>query len=296
MPSTAGRPTSAADPDSEIITNTTVTAGNKGDAGAAASLLEDIATDVPEPGDDSAKQSSPGRQRAGAGGGGEGHRGTKRPTNKRRMPRGGPLTPPSARPSSALVKLPKRLRWTEEATPAVYGDAAYGAAALLAYLDENGIDPRVKVQPPVVPGGFLQGPLQDRLGSRVSHVPGRQYCRHFLRQGWRRHRLFQLRVQQLPAAPVLHTAGAGPAPFPFPPTRPLQAQRGRCADPSFTADYRATRPKSSASLLTSCSVATGGAGHASVAGARSTPISTFSRRRGTWPVSPSSGCSTAAVG
>ena len=43
----------AADPDSEIITATTVSAGNRGDAGAAEDLLaEDLPEPVPDGGDD----------------------------------------------------------------------------------------------------------------------------------------------------------------------------------------------------------------------------------------------------
>ena len=62
-----------------------------------------------------------------------------------------------------------------------------------------------------------QGPLQYRLGSRRAHVPGRQYRRHLLRQGRRRHRLLWRRVQQLPAPPVLHDGRSWADGLHFPP-------------------------------------------------------------------------------
>ncbi len=68
----------AADPDSEVITATTVTAGNEGDAGAAPLLVDDIAAGAPAgPGEQSAGQSSPVACKQ-AGGGQKGHRASKK--------------------------------------------------------------------------------------------------------------------------------------------------------------------------------------------------------------------------
>ncbi|MDA8302614.1 MAG: hypothetical protein M0005_14005 [Actinomycetota bacterium] len=43
----------------------------------------------------------------------------------------------------------------------MYADAAYGAGELLAYFGDNGVVSRVKVQPPVAPGGLF---AKDRFG------------------------------------------------------------------------------------------------------------------------------------
>lgn len=232
----------AADPDSEIITNTTVTAGNKGDAGAAPSLLEDIATDVPEPGDDTAEQGSPVARRQ-AGGGRKGHRGDKK-ANKQAAHaarRAEHATRRQAKLRSRKAAAPPR---AEEATPAVYGDTAYGAGDLLAYLDENGIDPRVKVQPPVAPGGLFP---KDRFkidlaAGTVTCPAGNTVAISFGKAGDGT-ACFSDACNNCPLRQSCTTATAGRTISISPHEELLQAQRERCADPSFAADYRATRPK-----------------------------------------------------
>ncbi len=117
----------AIDPDTEIITATTVTAGNTGDAEPAAGLLAgDLDTPTvpdaaggPEETDARDTDKDPvGKENA------QGHDG-------------------SAVEAGAGVAEPL----------AVYGDAAYGAGALLADLETAGATVMVKVQPPVAPGG-----------------------------------------------------------------------------------------------------------------------------------------------
>ena len=99
----------AVDPDSEIITDTTVSAANVGDASVAEGLIEDLIESGSAPNDDGQGTASDdsGSERPGA---------------------------PAER-------------------PAVYGDAAYGAGEFLSRLEEAGIDPRCKTQPPASIGG-----------------------------------------------------------------------------------------------------------------------------------------------
>ena len=110
----------AIDPDSEIITATTVTAGNTGDAGPGTDLL---AGDLPAPADAEAEADGPDPDDHD---GRHGHDGKDVDANAGQG-QGGAL--------------------------AVYGDAAYGAGALLRELERAGAAVMVKVQPPAAPGG-----------------------------------------------------------------------------------------------------------------------------------------------
>ncbi|HEY8718936.1 IS1182 family transposase [Pengzhenrongella sp.] len=107
----------AIDPDTEIITATSVTAGNTGDAEPAAGLLaDDLPAPAPTAGD-------------GAGAG--------EPEN---------VVVHEGHGAAELAEL-----GTEPL--AVYGDAAYGAGPLLAVLEQASAAVMVKVQPPVAPAG-----------------------------------------------------------------------------------------------------------------------------------------------
>ena len=109
----------AIDPDTEIITATSVTAGNTGDTEPAAGLL---VGDLPAP--------------APAPTGGDG----------------------AGEPEDVVVhEVQGAADGAERGTEAlaVYGDAAYGAGSLLAVLERAGASVMVKVQPPVAPAGRL---------------------------------------------------------------------------------------------------------------------------------------------
>lgn len=114
----------AIDPDSEVITATTVTAGNTGDATSAGDLLardlptQDVpAADVASGGDDPCDQVS------------------------------------TAHGQDTADNPTETETGEMEAPLAVYGDAAYGAGVLLEKLEAAGADIMTKVQPPVAPGG-----------------------------------------------------------------------------------------------------------------------------------------------
>ncbi len=112
----------AADPDSEVITATTVTAGNVGDAAAATDLLRE---DLPAP--------------------------TKPARSAEQEPTGpveqGPVE--TAGETEPVVGAEP----VEQEPLAVYGDAADGSGELLDELENAGAQIGTKVQPPSAPGG-----------------------------------------------------------------------------------------------------------------------------------------------
>ena len=119
----------AADPNSEIITATTVTAANRGDADPAEDLL---AEDLPEPvPGGSGDTDGDGRGDGGGGGGGV----------------ASVVNEPDDAPADADTETVAAQQL------AVYGDAAYGAGPLLASLETAGAQIFTKVQPPTAPGG-----------------------------------------------------------------------------------------------------------------------------------------------
>jgi hypothetical protein len=95
-----------------------------------------------------------------------------------RAPRG-PINPqpvpPGRQSPQRDAKLEARRARAEQAHAAKMAKprpAAYGAGEPLAYLQDDGIEPRVKVQPPSAPGGlFTKGPCQeqDPPGSGRAH-------------------------------------------------------------------------------------------------------------------------------
>jgi hypothetical protein len=116
----------AIDPDTEIITATTATAGNTGDAEAATAL---IAEDLPTRADDDGTAEEPERDDHDDGDG-DGDDGD---------------------PIGEVAR--GETDEGEGESLGVYGDAAYGAGELLAKLERAGADIKTKVQPPNAPGG-----------------------------------------------------------------------------------------------------------------------------------------------
>ncbi|MGH9286029.1 MAG: transposase, partial [Acidimicrobiales bacterium] len=106
----------AIDPDSEIITATTATPGNTGDAEAAADLLaDDLPTTATDDADGDAGEAD----------------------------------------ADAEDEMQAEAAEDEDEPLGVYGDAAYGAGGLLEELERAGADIHTKVQPPSAPGGRL---------------------------------------------------------------------------------------------------------------------------------------------
>ena len=179
----------ALDPDAELITATTVTPGNAGDAAAAAELL---AADLP-------------------------------------------AAPERDTSADEPVSDPEPLT--------VYGDAAYGAGALLATLDAAGATVMCKVQPPVAPEGrFSKADFRIDLAARTVTCPAGETAP--LRPAGRNTiAAFGRACAGCPLADRCTTSSAGRTISVGPHETHLVRARAAQREPAWIADYRATRPK-----------------------------------------------------
>lgn len=205
----------AVDPDSEIITKTTATAGNTGDAAAATDLLTDDLTDLTDlTGDD---DSDGDRDGDGAGDGdrdGDGAGGEESVADE---------------------------------GFAVYGDAAYGAGELLEELEDHGVEIGCKVQPASAPAGMFSKdefdidldagdhgtvtcPGDHTIAIRPSATGGGTAAFGSLCAG-------------CPLAAQCTSAAAGRTIRIGPHQARIARARRAQKDPAWQADYRATRPK-----------------------------------------------------
>jgi hypothetical protein len=185
------------DPDSELVTATTTTAGNVGDAAAAPQLLAELIDQVD--GD-----------------------------------------PPAPTAASAAAGGPP--------APTVYGDSAYGTGPLLASLHAAGIDPRVKIQAAVAPGGhFTKDQFQLDLAAGIVTCPAQRVAPIVYNPNPRhRHHgqaSFGPACGSCPLRGQCTSAQAGRTVTITAYQHELAAARARQADPDLAADYRATRPK-----------------------------------------------------
>ncbi len=178
----------AADPDSEIITDTEVSAGNIGDAAVAADLIDDLLTRVD---DDKAEP-------------------------------GGDAT----------------------AQPAVYGDAAYGAGEFLDRLDEAGIEPNCKTQPPVNSGDLFSKDLFEvNLDDDTVICPAGHEADIVRNRDGDGTAYFGEFCADCPMRASCTNAAGGRTIQVGRYEHLLAQARDRQQDPAWVADYRATRPK-----------------------------------------------------
>jgi hypothetical protein len=135
-----------------------------------------------------------------------------------------------------------------EADPAgVYGDSAYGAGEVLDLLDRAGIDAKTKVQPPVAPDGhFTKDAFTIDLDVQTVTCPNqvtvrirpvREHPRHAGRADFGR------ACTTCPLAERCTKAKTGRTITISRWEANLAAARTRQQDPTWQADYRATRPK-----------------------------------------------------
>jgi len=203
------------DPDAELITATAVTAGNTGDAAAATGLL---AGDLP-----AAAEPAAGDEPA--------------------APADGPAAGPCAGEQEAAGEGEVTVAGPDSEPPAVYGDAAYGAGALLDALEQAGADIYCKVQPPVAPGGRF---TKDAF--RIDLAAGTVTCPAGLAAPLRpfgdgRIARFGAVCAACPLAARCTTAKDGRSIYAGPYEEQLARARARQASPGWKAGYRATRPK-----------------------------------------------------
>ncbi len=212
------------DPDSEIITSTTVSAGNAGDASVAEDLISDLfdtgAGDTEQSTGTATAQARPAAETVDADtvDGGSGQVGD--------VGDGGDGDGDGAD------------------TATVYGDNAYGTGELHDHLEQAGIESRCKTQRPVAAGGlFTKDAFDIDLEHDTVTCPAGRLAP--IRRGRDGHGVAQfgeactgclLRAQCSRAA-----AGRSISVGNY--ERQLAAARARQKDPDWIADYRATRPK-----------------------------------------------------
>jgi Transposase DDE domain/Transposase domain (DUF772) len=132
--------------------------------------------------------------------------------------------------------------------PAAYGDSAYGTGPLLASLHAASIDPLVKVQAPVAPGGhFTKDQFHIDLAAGTVTCPA-QHTAPIVYHPNPRHRHhgqanFDPTCSSCPLRGQCTSAAAGRTVTITAYEQQLVAARARQADPDRAADYRATRPK-----------------------------------------------------
>lgn len=207
----------AMDPDSEIITATGVTAGNTGDAEPAKDLL---AADLPPaPETDDATES-----------GGDVHNGVDAGADNG---------------DDADTGANADTEGEAEAEPlAVYGDAAYGAGALVAELEQAGAQVMVKVQPPAAPGGRFakdRFAIDTEAGTVTCPAGATAVIRPAAGGGGTAK--FGAMCASCPLAQQCTSSKAGRTITTSRYEAELVRARTTQKDPAWRAEYRATRPK-----------------------------------------------------
>jgi len=208
----------AIDPDSEVITATTVTAGNTGDAASAGDLL---AQDLPTP--DGPAADVPAADEAAD---------TDSLTEQAGSEPGRDTTSQDA--TQAEVEAPL----------AVYGDAAYGAGELLEKLEAAGADIMTKVQPPVAPGGrFPKDAFIIDTGAGTATCPADVTVAIQPAKAGGGTAAFAGACASCPLAAQCTTAKSGRTLSIGSHEGELTRARATQKDPAWRAEYRATRPK-----------------------------------------------------
>ena len=204
----------AIDPDSEIITATTATPGNTGDAEAAADLL---AEDLPTTTADTAADRDTADSDSDAVADGEGA-GQARTAAAEDQGEGEPLD--------------------------VYGDAAYGAGELLEELERAGADIHTKVQPPTAPGGrFAKDRFDVDLGAGTVTCPGEVTVPIRPARAGGGTAVFGAACASCPLAAQCTSSRDGRTIRIGRHEAQLARARTRQKDPAWQVEYRATRPK-----------------------------------------------------
>jgi hypothetical protein len=217
----------AVDPDSEIVTATTVTAANVADAEATEVLLAEFAsarTDTAKPtADDVAADDVAADDVAAGGEDGEADGGEADATGERDDDGVGGRQP---------------------AGPTVYGDAAYGSGDNLERLDGLDATAMVKVPPPSAPGGrYAKDAFTIDLGAGTVTCPGEQTAAIRFRDDGSGTANFGGACRACPLRQRCTTSPSGRAIRISRHEQRLAEARARQKDPAWQADYRANRPK-----------------------------------------------------
>ncbi|MEP7021857.1 MAG: transposase [Pseudonocardiales bacterium] len=213
----------AVDPDSEIVTDTVVSAGNVGDAAVAEGLIDDL-LDEHRPAD--------------ATGGATGDETDDDHTE----PASGPVSGPAGTPAGDDAEPSDRPVPAEE--PAVYGDAAYGSGAFLDLLAGANIASGCKTQPPTAASGlFAKDRFVIDLDADTVTCPGEVTMP--IRRGRDGDGIayFGEGCAACPLRAQCTTATSGRTVSVGRHEQRLADARAEQRQPEWQADYRATRPK-----------------------------------------------------
>ena len=194
----------AVDPDSEIITDTVVSAGNDGDASVAADLIDDLTakTATTDNAHDAAGEADaePDRDTQAGHGSGDG--------------------------------------------PTVYGDAAYGTGEFLTHLAEHDIASRCKTQPPTAAGGmFTKNDFDVNLDADTVTCPNGISTPIRRNNDGDGTACFGEACRECPLRAQCTKAAGGRTITVGRHEQRLSDARTQQRNPRWVADYRATRPK-----------------------------------------------------
>ncbi len=241
----------AVDPDSELITATTVTAGNVGDAEAVDELLTE---ELPKPSAAGIEQPPLGERDPADGDQPDPADSDQRDPLDSDEPdpadsdQRDPLDSgaPDALDSGAPDPLDSGQRdpaAVDGERLAVYGDGAYGAGSVLATLEDADAEIMCKVQPPVAPGGrFAKDAFAIDLQAGTVTCPAGQIAMLRALRDMRIARFGQA-CQGCPLAERCTTSADGRTIQVGPHEQQLTRARERQTDPAWKDDYTATRPK-----------------------------------------------------
>ncbi len=206
----------AIDPDSELITATTLTAGNAGDAQAASKLL---AEDLPD----------------------------NEPVADER-PAGEPPAEPTEKPAAEEPAVEQLVDGEAAAAKdgarlSVYGDSAYGSGELVSKLEDAAAEVYCRVQPPVAAGGrFTKDAFAIDLDAGTVRCPA-GHTAPLRVVGEMQIARFGRACAGCPLAGQCTPSNHGRTIQVGPHERALARARVRQRDPAWKAEYKATRPK-----------------------------------------------------
>jgi len=204
----------AADPDSEIITDTEVSAGNVGDAAVAADLIDDLTGPAPTDQSDPADQSDPGDP------GDSGDQSDQSDSGE----------------AGAVGEA--------EGEPNVYGDAAYGSGEFQNILAKANIRSHCKTQPPTAPAGrFTKDQFDIDLERDTVTCPNGQGTTIRRGKDGDGTAYFGDACTDCPLRAQCTTAREGRTIAVGRHEQRLADARQQQSNPAWVADYRATRPK-----------------------------------------------------
>ena len=239
----------AVDPDSELITATTVSAGNAGDASAASELLADELASADEQSQDEPQPEQPHDEQV-DGSPEAGRPAAEQPHDEQADSCPEAEQPPAGEPSLAGPEAASAAsvpvggeRGDGDRKLSVYGDAAYGSGELIDTLEQADADANCKVQPPVAPGGrYAKDAFSIDLEAGTVICPaGHTTTLRSSGEGQIAH--FAQACAGCPLAAQCTTAQGGRTVHVGPYEQQLATARKRQSDPAWKADYKATRPK-----------------------------------------------------